>query len=203
MFDARLLARLRGHETHIMTAVPSVGRSAGTAHGRWGRLVRAVAAMGLGLALGAANGPLNLPKPVGEVVLILSGEISNTNAPGRAEFDVPMLKALGLRSLETTSPWTDGKHRFEGVLAKDVLMAVGARGPNVVARGLHDYAINIPVADLVRYPVLLAFSRDGAALRMREGGPIQIVYPRDQFPELNAPIYARRAVGTLAELVVR
>ena len=174
-----------------------------TARRRWGRLVRALAAMGLGLALGAANGPLNLPKPSGEVVLIVSGEIANTNAQGRAEFDVAMLKALGVRRLETTSPWTDGKHRFEGVLAKDVLMAVGARGPNVVARGLHDYAINIPVADLVRYPVLLAFSRDGAALRMREGGPIQIVYPRDQHPELNAPIYARRAIGTLAELVVR
>jgi hypothetical protein len=165
--------------------------------------MRALVAIVMATLLTAANAPLNLPKPTGEVVLIVSGEVANTNAPGRAEFDLEMLKSLGERSLETSSPWTDGKHRYQGVLARDVLIAVGARGPNIVARGLYDYAINIPTSDFVRYPVLLASSRDGTPLRMREGGPLQIVYPRDANPELNAPVYARRAVGSLAELVVR
>lgn len=169
------------------------------------RVFGAVMAFGMAAWLGAATAAAqqNLPKPMGPVLLVVSGEITNTNALGRAEFDREMLESLGTRAVETSSPWADGKQRYEGVLARDVMLAVGARGQTVVARGLDDYTVTIPISDFQRYPVILALKRDNAAMAVRARGPIQIVYPRDSFAELKSPDITRKSVGMLAELIVR
>lgn len=145
----------------------------------------------------------NLPRPTGTVVLSVKGQISNTNAPGRADFDRAMLEALGISSIEATSPWSDGRRKFHGVLARDVMLAVGAKGQLVTATGQDDYSIDIPAADFMRYPVLLALQRDGKYLQLRNQGPVLIVYPRDDYAELATPTLTRKSVGMLREIVVR
>ncbi|MFN0044097.1 MAG: molybdopterin-dependent oxidoreductase [Alphaproteobacteria bacterium] len=169
------------------------------------RLSGAAVALGMAAWLGAATAAAqqNLPRPTGLVLLIVSGEITNTNAPGRAEFDREMLESLGTQAIVTSSPWTDGKQRYEGVLARDVMLAVGARGQSVVARGLDDYTVAIPMTDFRRYPVILALKRDNAAMAVRAHGPVLIVYPRDSFAELKSPDITRKSVGMLVELIVQ
>jgi hypothetical protein len=145
----------------------------------------------------------NLPKPQGPVILVITGEIANTNSPGRAEFDLAMLESLGVTALETRTPWTDQPHRYEGVLARNLLSAVGARGSVLTAIGLNDYMVDIPVSEVVKYPVLLALKRDANYLTVRRRGPIEIVYPREQAAELRTSHAARKAVGMLREIVVK
>lgn len=145
----------------------------------------------------------NLPRPTGTVVLSVSGQISNTNAPGRADFDRAMLEALGISSIEATSPWTDGRRKFHGVLARDLMLAVGAQGQLVTATGQDDYSVDIPASDFMRYPVLLALQMDGKYLHIRNQGPVLIVYPRDDYTELATPTLTRKSVGMLREIVVR
>ena len=46
------------------------------------------------------------------------------------------------------------------------------------------YAVDIPPADLETFPVILAVKRDGKYLGIGGRGPIWVVYPREDFPEL-------------------
>jgi hypothetical protein len=142
----------------------------------------AVVAVGLtfsGIAL--ADG---LPAPTDRTLLSVSGDISATNADGAANFDRAMLKNLKVTKLRTSTPWTEGVHEFEGVLASDLMNAVGAKGDVVIATAINDYKVEIPAEDFTKYPVLLAWSMDGEELKIRDKGPVWIVYPQDQFAEL-------------------
>jgi hypothetical protein len=126
----------------------------------------------------------SLASPTGPIILDVTGAIERTNAPGRAQFDRQMLEALGVDHLTTTSTWTDGKTLFEGVSATKLLAAVGAHGKTVVANAKDDYRVDIPVDDFEKYPVLLAWAMNGKDLP-RDKAPIWIIYPRDDYPELN------------------
>ncbi len=146
---------------------------------------RFLAALLLVAALAAptlANEPL--PEPAGRVILTISGAIDHTNADGTARFDRAMLERIGVTRVATSTSWTDGISAFEGVLARDLLRAVGATGDVVSAQALNDYAIEIPTSDFESYDVLFAFRMDGVDLTRRDKGPLWIVYPRDEHSEL-------------------
>ena len=144
-----------------------------------------------------------LARPSGTVILIVTGSISQSNAPGRAEFDRKMLETLGIERITTSTNWMDGKVVFEGVLVRKVLEAVGATGKTITATGLDGYAIDIPVDDFNRYEVLLALSMNGRALARSDKGPIWIVYPRDDYPELRDPTINARWVWQLKSIDVK
>jgi hypothetical protein len=144
----------------------------------------------------------SLPPPAGEVILTVDGAIENTTDGKQAQFDLAALEAMGLTAVETTTPWTDGVIRYEGVLARDLMKRVGANGTKLVATALNDYLANIPLSDLTAYDVILAIKANGKYLPIRDKGPIFIVYPLDSDPTLlNNTIYSR-CVWQLARLTV-
>jgi hypothetical protein len=154
------------------------------------------------VCLAASASAQSLPQPTGEVILTVAGKIERKNSPDGALFDRPMLEALGLQTLRTSSPWTDGVPEFQGVPARAVMAAVGAHGESVVAVALNDYQIEIPVQDFEDYPVLFALKMDGHDLTVRDRGPIWIVYPRDDYPELRNERVNARWVWQLSGLTV-
>ncbi len=160
----------------------------------------AFAASLLAAAAPAAAG--ELPRPTGKVILTVTGQITRTNAPGRAEFDVAMLEALGVEELRTATAWTEGRPLFVGPRGQALLEAVGARGERLKAKAINDYLVTIPAEDFRRYPVLLALKIDGEYLRVRDKGPIWVVYPRDQHPELATAQMNQRWIWQLKELAV-
>lgn len=144
-----------------------------------------------------------LPEPTGRPVLEVSGAIGRTNAPGQALFDLAMLEALGMRELVTTTPWTEGEQRFSGVDPRSLLRAVEARGTELEIAALDGYRAVVPVADLERFPMLLATRRDGRPMPVRERGPLWLVYPWSTHPETTGQPYRGRAVWQLRSIVVR
>jgi hypothetical protein len=160
------------------------------------------AGLALGLAGTGAARAEALPEPAGPVLLTVTGRIRNTNADGAARFDRAMLEALGVRRLATSTAWTEGRTEFEGVLARDLLDAVGAEGSSVLATALNDYSVTIPLDELRRYPVLLALKMNGQYLKIMDKGPVWIVYPRDQHTELQDSLTDKKWVWQLRELRV-
>ncbi|ASM75089.1 oxidoreductase (plasmid) [Pseudosulfitobacter pseudonitzschiae] len=142
------------------------------------------------------------PAPAGEVVLTITGNISQTNRDHMAVFDEEMLRALPWTTLETTTVVTDGVKRFDGFLMRDLLDYVGAEGTGVTAVALNDYVIEIPMEDFSRFDVLIAASMDGKRLLPSDKGPFWIVYPRDDHEELQDIRYDYRWVWQLIELEV-
>lgn len=138
-------------------------------------------AFGLPMLSAAAS---DLPESSGDVILIVEGNIRSTNGAGRAQFDRAMLGMLGSHHIFTSTPWTDGVIDFEGVLISDVLAAVDAQGTALEATALNDYKVKIDVADLQKYPVIIAMSADGKPLTRRDKGPLWVIYPLDDYPEI-------------------
>jgi len=126
-----------------------------------------------------------LAAPEGPVILVVSGNIEVTNTEeGEAAFDRLMLSELGLTEIRTTTPWTDGVQVFSGVLARAVLERLGAEGTTVMASALNDYTVEVPMEDFQNFDVLLATHMGGEEMRVSDKGPIWIVYPRDDHPQL-------------------
>ncbi|MES5098004.1 molybdopterin-dependent oxidoreductase [Agrobacterium sp. BA1120] len=144
----------------------------------------------------------SLPQPAGKPILTISGHISNTNADGAAKFDRDMLEGMGLVTVETNSPWYDGRTRFEGVSLKKLMELVGAKGDTVTAVALNDYVSTIPMADFEKYNVILAMKRDGNYMEVREKGPLFVIYPYDSAPELQTQTYYTRSAWQVAKLIV-
>ena len=126
-----------------------------------------------------------LPVPQERIILEITGKIANTNAGNRAQFDLPMLEKLGISQRKTATAWTEGQPVFEGVLMRDLLNEVGASGEKVTVVALNDYKVDVPMSDFQKFPVILAYRMDGQPLRVKDKGPLWIVYPADEFPELN------------------
>jgi hypothetical protein len=144
-----------------------------------------------------------LPPPTGPVILSVTGNVEVTNADGRADFDREMLTDLGLTTLRTATAWTDGVQEFEGVLLKSVLERVGAEGTMISATALNDFVAPVPMEEVERYDVILAMKRNGTEMAVSDRGPLWIVYPRDDFPELLDPKFNDRWVWQLRTLDIK
>jgi hypothetical protein len=144
-----------------------------------------------------------LPKPAGEIILTIDGKIENTTDGQQALFDLAALEALGLATVTTSTPWTDGAVTYEGVLGRVLMAHVGAKGDKLVARALNDYLADIPISDFTEYDVILAIKANGAYLPIRDKGPIFVVYPLDRDPSLSNNTIYSRCVWQLARLTVQ
>ncbi|MEH0886169.1 molybdopterin-dependent oxidoreductase [Enterobacter sp. UNJFSC 003] len=142
------------------------------------------------------------PKPVGKILLTMSGNIENTNEDGKAVFDIASLEKLGVVSFQTTSPWYNGRTTFTGVPMQKLMDYVGAKGTIVKVTALNDYTTIIPLSDFKKYNVILALKINGQYMRIRDKGPSFIVYPYDSLPELNTQIYYARSAWQVSKMSI-
>jgi hypothetical protein len=167
---------------------------------RRGWLGRAAAALLATLVPWSARA---LDAPTGPVILTLTGRIAHTNVDGAAAFDLAMLRKLPQHSFTTRTPWYPQPRKFSGVLLSELLATVGAQGDTVKAAALNDYRVDIPVEDFARHGALLAYLLDDKPMAVREKGPLAVIYPFDDRPELRTPLYYGRAIWQLRSLEVR
>ncbi len=170
-----------------------------------GLFVAALSALWLSAAPLATRpaGAQDLGLPEGRVILTISGRIDHTNGKGTAEFDRAMLEAMPATTIETMTPWTDAVARFEGPLARDLMKRVGARGSRVRATAINDYAVDIPMEDFERYPVILAMKMNGEILHTRTKGPLWVIYPWNDQAELRNETGYSRSIWQVNQLVIK
>jgi len=135
-----------------------------------------------------------LEAPQNEVILVVSGKIAVTNGQGTASFDSDMLERLPQHQFTTLTPWYPEPRSFSGPLLRDLLALVKAEGAELYVTALNEYISHIPRTDAQRYDVILARRIDGQLLRVRDRGPLFIIYPFDQQPSLKADTYYNRSV---------
>ncbi|GHA94302.1 molybdopterin-dependent oxidoreductase [Modicisalibacter luteus] len=127
---------------------------------------------------------LALEAPTGPVILVVSGNITETNLGNEAHFDHDMLQSLEQRETMTGTPWHEGKMTFKGPLGRSLLETVGAQGEIMRIDALNDYSASVPVEDFREHDVILAMSADNRRLRVRDHGPLFVIYPFDEEPSL-------------------
>jgi hypothetical protein len=153
-------------------------------------------------ALGAAGAGLSLVPPVDTVVLELRGRVAARNLGDCACFDMAMLAALPQVSFSTRTPWFAGARRFTGPLLRDVLAAAGASGARLRLRALNDYRVDLPWDDAERHGPILARLLDGVPMAVRDKGPLFLIYPFDDRPDLRSAVYYNRSAWQLRAIEV-
>lgn len=169
-------------------------------------LLAAAAAAMLLASVAPATAAEPLPEPEETVLLTVTGAVGITNsADGDAAlFDRPMLTALPSRTIQTTTIWTEGVQEFTGVPLAALLERIEASDrPSLRAAAINDYAIDIPAEDWQSDVALVAYERNGAAMSLRDKGPLWIVYPFDDDPSLNTEVHFSRAIWQLDRIEIR
>jgi hypothetical protein len=137
------------------------------------------------------------------VILTISGKIDAGKYPDGARFDRAALLALGSQALTTETHFTRGPQKFEGIRLSTLLDAVGADGSILAATALDGYSVELPIEDAKRFGVFLALTWNGVAMKVRNKGPVWIIYPISEHPEVNDEIYSARSVWQLKTLTVK
>ncbi|MCR3973653.1 molybdopterin-binding oxidoreductase [Aeromonas veronii] len=110
----------------------------------------------------------------------------------RAEFG-----ALPQVEVKTMTPWTKGIHSYKGVLLRDLVKVYELKSAEIKAVAINDYWATVPLEDGDKYSVLLAEKQDGKELTLRNKGPLWIIYPLTEHPELDKELYHSRMVWQL------
>jgi hypothetical protein len=118
-----------------------------------------------------------LPAPEGRILLQVRGAISNLNSDGAANFDLQMMRNLDWKEIETFTSFTEGPQTFAGPTLRSLLDSVGATGSRLNATAINGYFVEIPVVHASAYSVILAIEMNGRRMRIRDKGPIWVVYP--------------------------
>ena len=132
--------------------------------------------------------------------------VRNATAPAQAEarFSEADLLALPQVTIRTRTDYTDGVVEFIGPLARDVVAFIetgAATSIHLVAA--NDYAIDIPLSDIFDYDVILAMQANGERLTMRDKGPLWLMYPLDDYEEMQDPAFNNRLIWQLTLIELR
>jgi hypothetical protein len=134
-------------------------------------------------------------------LLTVSGVRLENPAQGRRRaFDRAALEALPRRELAAHTPWFDGRAVFAGPLLRNVLAAAGAPANfngTLRCTALNDYRVDVPAADARGFDVVVAHIRDGKPMTVRDKGPLFVIYPFDEHPQLRNSTYYSRCIWQL------
>lgn len=154
------------------------------------------------LSVHAAPSPEQTPQ--GKVILTVKGNITNSNnADGTYDFDLEMLEALPQVEFATETPWTEGVNRFRGPRMSDLLKLVGAKasGEKIMLVALNDYIgeFDVEMAD----QAIIATRMNSRKMRIRKRGPLWVMFPLSDRPELNDTYYHHQMAWQLRAIDIR
>jgi len=146
----------------------------------------------------------DLPEPTGDEILTVDGAVSVSNRTGEAVFDHAMLAEIDTHQFTTNNPWDETVSTFEGIRLSSLMAALGvdAGAELLVVAALDGYVAEVPIADFDRFEPILAWSRDGERMTVRDKGPLWLVYPYDSDEELTGEVYSARSVWQIERITV-
>ncbi|MEQ8332334.1 hypothetical protein [Nisaea sp.] len=156
--------------------------------------------LGLATSMVAALPSAPLAQSSPDILLTVSGDIDSGAA---VHFDRAALEEFAIGTVRTSTPWTEGVQEFQAIPLKSLLDHVGAKGSQLRAVALNDYAADVPIEDTVAAGGFIAVRQNGKAISIRDKGPLWILFPYDTDPKLTTDTYLNRSVWQLRSLVVR
>ena len=120
-----------------------------------------------------------------------------------AEYTLEQLDELDQVSYTTSNTFIDGEAVFSGPLITTVLADANAEMTSdeaVKVTAINEYAVEIPGEDLANYDVILATRMNGEEMSIRDKGPIWVMYPISDFPELSDGLYSSRLIWQVSSL---
>lgn len=144
----------------------------------------------MGVTLGAAGAQM--------IEIEYGGEVLKTDLSDEA-------RGLKRAEYETSTVWTEGVARYEGVLLKELLahLEIDITAPGAVTLvALDGYSARLNFSDITPEAPLLAFLRDGAPMSRREQGPYWLIFPYDQDARYRTETVYALSVWQISRLII-
>ncbi len=157
----------------------------------WRSLVR-IASITLFLSLLSLNAMAQHP------VLTVQSEAASVS------FTLAEFKTLPSTQVRTKTIWTDKTHTFSSVTFKDLMkhLHIDTKGKKITMIALNDYSIQVAIDTLIKYNAFIAYAMDGKTMRIRDKGPLWVLYPFSDQPDINIPPYQAHAIWQLKTLII-
>jgi hypothetical protein len=134
----------------------------------------------------------------------LAQTVLNVTTPEKSvAFSLEELLAMPQTTVVTKNDYVDNTTEFQGPLLSAILERLEIdRSANLKMVALNDFASEVPASDAYDFNVILAVLREGERMPVRDKGPIWVIYPMDDNPELQDEAYNGRLVWQLKEISV-
>lgn len=116
-----------------------------------------------------------------EVLLTLK----NGNGDLIRTFTRAQLTSLPQHHFHTITAWTQGSNSYEGPALEQVLQGTGAK--RIAMTALNHYRYELDLRPFSSYPAILAMSENGKPLTRRNKGPLWLLLPFSDRPDLKTP----------------
>lgn len=146
----------------------------------------------LAVAIAAITPSVTRAQAPGELVVVWA--LADGSELERRTLSLDEVETIEPTGIVTSTPWNERAVRFDGALF--AALAESGPGRAVEARlvALNDYSITVPAQDWQSWPIVLASRSDGTRMRVRDKGPLWLVYPLDENPELRRQMYIARKI---------
>lgn len=158
-----------------------------------------------GLSLGSvARAHAGLCDPPAEARILLLRSLTQGKEAG---CDLQSLTRLPAREIVTTLPAAlgmPGQQRWLGVSLRLLAEQMGAEaGQSVQLVALNDYTVTVPWSDLVQFDPIVAYQRNGQPMRVRDKGPLVLIYPFGSHPSLDGQQYLNRTIWQIHAITLK
>lgn len=134
----------------------------------------------------------------GEDVYLSLTNVSDGTVVNLSEDD---LLAMEQFTVLTENEFVDGLAEFTGPLARDVIAFLDAADIEMLRlTAVNDYAVEVPMSDLLEYDVIFAMTQNGTRFSVRDKGPIWVIYPMTENEELQDRVYNDRLIWQLVKV---
>jgi len=129
--------------------------------------------------------------------------LTNVSDGAVVELTEDDLLAMEQFTVFTENEFVDGLVEFTGPLARDVIAFLNASEIGTLKlTAVNDYAVEVPMSDLLEYDVIFAMTQNGTRFSIRDKGPIWVIYPMSENVELQDRVYNDRLIWQLVKVDV-
>lgn len=117
-------------------------------------------------------------------------------------FTLGDLRALPESEVVTGHRFVDGEVTYSGPLVRDLLRLAGVGGlESYRFIAANDYFVDFPRSDIEELDLILAMQADGEPLTRRSYGPLWLMYPISDHPEMfDDPTYTARLIWQVTQV---
>lgn len=134
--------------------------------------------------------------------IVLTAYYADGSGRDPVQLTMPDLRKLPHAGFETTTIWTEGLQRFDGVWLKDLAAHLGMDEGRLEMSALNEYLIDITVAELEDSAALVTYLRNGEPMTAREKGPLWVVFPYDSDPKFRTETVFARSIWQLDRITL-
>jgi hypothetical protein len=104
--------------------------------------------------------------------------------------------------ITTQLPWINGQAAFKGVKLSTLLEMHSIKPSLIRLKALNDYTTEVTWQEMLQYEPIIAIKKDEQYLKIRDYGPFWLIFPLDQYTELQQTTYLAKMIWQLESIKV-